>query len=100
MPSRRRTPRKANHMFQTQRIALDWSSCGPAQKVHFALCSSTQGADPPQNANSTNFKSFVNVIGKTYKILAKKNVYCAMDGLKLYLQEADKLEIQEWFYNG
>eukprot|EP00957_Ditylum_brightwellii_P053507 4055156-Ditylum_brightwellii.AAC.1 len=45
-------------------------------------------------------ESFVNVIGQKYKILAKKKACCVIDCLKLYLQEADKVEVQEWFYNG
>eukprot|EP00957_Ditylum_brightwellii_P186971 14238968-Ditylum_brightwellii.AAC.1 len=49
----------------------------------------------PYMPTQQEFESLVNIIGKKYNILAKKNVYCAIDGLKLYLQEADKVEIQE-----
>eukprot|EP00957_Ditylum_brightwellii_P049226 3734784-Ditylum_brightwellii.AAC.1 len=49
----------------------------------------------PHMPAQQEFESFVNVIGKKYKILAEKKVHCAMDGLKLYLQEAGNIEIQE-----
>jgi hypothetical protein len=46
------------------------------------------------------FNSFVSSIGEKYPRLAQEKVYCAMDGVKLYLQQAGDAKIQERFYNG
>eukprot|EP00957_Ditylum_brightwellii_P145242 11062264-Ditylum_brightwellii.AAC.1 len=46
------------------------------------------------------FDSFVASFGEKYPRLAQEKVHCAMDGIKLYLQQAGDAKIQECYYNG
>eukprot|EP00957_Ditylum_brightwellii_P164756 12544082-Ditylum_brightwellii.AAC.1 len=46
------------------------------------------------------FNSFVASIGEKYLRLAQEKLYCTMDGVKLYLQQAGDAKIQEHLYNG
>eukprot|EP00957_Ditylum_brightwellii_P096761 7369643-Ditylum_brightwellii.AAC.1 len=46
------------------------------------------------------FNYFVASIGDKYHRLAQEKVYCTMDDIKLYLQQAGDAKIQERFHNG
>ncbi len=45
-------------------------------------------------------ESYVFAISSQHPVLRKRRVWCSMDGLKLYLQEAPNFYVQLNFYNG